>query len=227
MDEYAVKALEGIVERQRNLPALLDRVILVISPFAAFGPANAGYTEEQVKQVFITTANEIADEVSLLLKGTFDLNLDFGLIQETLDRIYRLAMNETGDLPRMDILGELWARLAHADDYEELRSHQSLLTDMTQIYESSLYMVKETTAALNRIEAECGEFRNDFAKSRLILKGHPLEGIIALFRKAGQRLEAGHKEFQRIENGERPRTKIEIRKTVTKGATLVTTGTRA
>jgi hypothetical protein len=122
-DEYAAKALESIAERQRNPPALVRRAISAISPFAAFALAYADNSEEQVKHLFITTAARISDKVKLLIDDSFDLTHNLDTIQETLDQIKELAINEIGDLPRMDVLGALWTRLARADDYEQHKSH--------------------------------------------------------------------------------------------------------
>lgn len=65
--------------------------------------------------------------------------------------------------------------------------------------------MEETVAALNRIEAELGEFRDDYATPGLILKDHPLEVIVELLRKSGQRLETGKQKLEFIEEGARPR----------------------
>jgi hypothetical protein len=212
-DEYAVKALESIAEWQRNPPALVRRAISAISPFAAFALANADSSEEQVKHLFIITAARISDKVKLLIDDSFDLTHKLDTIQETLDQIKELSINEIGDLPRMDVLGALWTRLACADDYEQHKSHTSLLTDMTDFYESSSSVMKETTEALNRVEAELSEFRDDFATPGLILKDHPLEVAIALLRKSGQRLEARKRKLEHIEEGgERPQRGNDIQK---------------
>lgn len=227
-DNDAVKVLNRIAERQRKLSALPRQILLAISPFAAFGPANAGYTEAQVKKIFITTLSQIIDEVRSLIKSSVDLDHQFDEIQSNLDQINKLAVNEIGNLPRWDVLSELWARLAYANEYEEYKSHQSLLSDLAWFYENSSRMIKETMIALNRIEAELNESgREYFGKPRLILSDHPLESIIALFRKAGQRLEAKHREFRRTKDRGRPQTKFETRKTVTRGVTLMTTRTQA
>lgn len=104
----------------------------------------------------------------------------------------------------MDILGALWTRLARPNDYKEHKSHTSLLTDMTAFYKKSAHVMQETTAALNHVEAELSEFRDDFATPGLILKDHPLEVIIALLRNSGQRLESGKMKLEQIEEGQRP-----------------------
>ena len=75
---------------------------------------------------------------------------------------------------------------------------------MTAFYENSANVMKETTAALNHVEAELSEFRDDFATPGLILKDHPLEVIIAMLRNSGQRLEAGKLRLELIEEGDRP-----------------------
>jgi hypothetical protein len=132
-DKYAVKALEGMAERQRNHPALSGQIISALSPFAALNLAKiADHAEEQGKHLCITTAARISDKIKLLIDRSSDLaqNLDF--IQETPDRIKELAVDEIGDLPQMDVLGALWTHLAGADDYERYKSHTSLLTDIAK-----------------------------------------------------------------------------------------------
>lgn len=172
-----------------------------MSPFAAFGAPDSAHSEEQVKHLFISTADRISNKVKLLIDDSFDLGHSLDAIQETLDRIKELALDEVGDLPRLDVLGALWTRLARADDYNQHQSHTTFLTDMTDFYESSSYIMEETVAALNRVEAELSEFRDDFATPGLVLKDHPLEVIVALLRKSGQRLEAGKKKLESIKEG--------------------------
>ena len=65
-------------------------------------------------------------------------------------------------------------------------------------------MMKETTAALNRMEAELNEFRDDVVTPGLILKDESLKVIIALLRNSGQRLKAGKAKFEHIEEGQWP-----------------------
>lgn len=176
----------------------------MLNPLAAFNPSVADQSEGRVKHLFIDTANRISDKVKVLIDDSFDLGHGLDVIQETLDRIKELALDEIGDLPRADILRELWDRLARPDDYEEEKSHTTLLTDMTDFYSRSSFVMKETVAALNRIEAELSEFRDDYATPGLILKDYPLEVIIELLRKSGQRLEVGKQKLEFIEEGSRP-----------------------
>ena len=202
-DDYAVNALEGIAESQRNPPTLTSRLTWALSPFAAFSLTDAD-TEEQVKQVFINMATRISGRVKLLLDDSFDLDHSLDRIQESLDRIQELSVDEVGDLPQMDVLGALWSQLTRPDDHAQYLSHTSLLQDLSGFYKSSSNVMKETTAALNHIEAELGEFRDDFATPGLTLKDEPLEVVLALLRTAGQRLEAGKTKLERIEEGGRP-----------------------
>ena len=174
-----------------------------MNPLAAF--ADTKHSEAEVKDVFVRTATKIGGGVKLLLDDSFTLAHDLDLIQETLDQLQELTIDEGDDLPRKDVLGALWERLARPDDYEQYRSHSDLLAEMTDFYKSSSYVMKETTTALNRIEAELGEFRDDFAASGLVLRDDPLEVVIALLRKSGQRLEAGKMKLEHVEQGERPR----------------------
>lgn len=224
LDDYVVKTLERIAKQQQNRPSPLDRVILAISPYAAFGPANIGYTEEQLKQVFINAANKIADDVNSMIKASSKLDELFEKINLTLERVKRHGMIEIDHLPRTNVLSELWARVAHVDDYEKLKSHPSLLTDMAEYYENSSYVIKETNAALIHIGTELGAFRDGFIKPQSILKEQPLENIIALFKKAGQRLKVKQMELDWITRGGLPQP-IAIWKTVTREVTLMKTQT--
>ena len=182
------------------------RMLSAISPLGAFGLSNAGHKEDKVKNLCVTTATRISDRAKILLEVSHDLNYGLNSIQEILDRIKELAVDEIGDLPRMDVLSELWTRLARKDDHEQLKSHTALLKDMTDFYQRSSYVMRETTGALLRVEAELNEFRDDFATPVLILKDHPLEVIISLLRNSGQRLEAGRKRLESIAEGGRPQT---------------------
>ena len=176
----------------------------MISPFAASSLRNTDYNEEQVRHFLINTADRIGGKVKLLLDDSFNPAHNLDVIQETLDRIKELAIDEIGDLPRMEALCALWIRLAPTDDYEQYKPHASLLIDMTECYERSSYMMNETIAALNQVEAELSEFRDEPATSRLVLKDYPLEVIISLLRESGQGLEAGKRKLEHIEDGGRP-----------------------
>ncbi|KAF2238265.1 hypothetical protein EV356DRAFT_507360 [Viridothelium virens] len=203
-DNYAVKRLEDIAEERRTPSTISTRAMAYINPFAVLDFANPNHSEEQVKRIFISTAAKISDKVKTLLDDSFELNHDFDEIQETLDRIRELVSDEIGDLPRMNVLAALWARLARPDDYEKHKSHTSLLTHLANFYESSSEVMQETTVALNRVEAELTEFRDDFATPGLTLQDYPLEVSIELLRKSGQRLESGRTRLEDIEEGKRP-----------------------
>lgn len=200
-----MKALEGIAERARKPPALPGQILsAALYPFAAFDLAKkAGGTEEQVKHLCITTALRISDKVNLLIEYSMGLTHKLGLIQDTLDHINKLAAEELGDFPPLDVLSELWTRLARADDYEWFKSHRSLLAHMTGFYESSSNVMKETIAALNRVEAELKEFRDEFATPGATMKDYPLEVLIALLRNSGRRLQVGKRGLERVEQRER------------------------
>ncbi|KAL9097932.1 MAG: hypothetical protein Q9165_000258 [Trypethelium subeluteriae] len=203
-DNYAVKRLEDIAEERRTPSTISMRAMAYINPLAVLNFAGPNHSEEQVKRIFISTAAKISGKVKTLLDDSFELNHNFDQIQETLDRIRELVSDEFGDLPRMNVLGALWARLARPDDYEKHKSHTSLLTHLANFYESSSEVMQETTATLNRVEAELTEFRDDFATPGLTLQDYPLEVSIELLRKSGQRLESGRRRLEDIEEGKRP-----------------------
>ena len=203
-DAYAVKALEGIAEDRQTPPTLPGRVLSAIGPFAAFELARADDREEEVKQIFIVTATRISDKVQLLVADAFDLSHSLDTIQEILDHIQEIAGDEFRNLPRRKILEALWVWLAHPDDHAELKSHKVLLNEMVKFYESSSNVMKETTAALNHVEAELTELRDDFATPGLILKDYPLEVIIELLRLSAERLGEGRSRLRHVEEGGRP-----------------------
>ena len=188
------------------------------NPLAILDLAYPNHSEKQVKHLFVSTATQISVKVRTLIDDSFELGHSFESIQGALDRIRELVVDEIGDLPLRDVLAALWARLARRDDYEEYQSHTSLLTDLTNFYESSSNVMLETNAALNRVEAELTEFRDDFATPGLILRDYPLEVIIDLLKKSGRRLESGRRQLENIEEGERP-PRISSQKPSTRTAT--------
>jgi Arc/MetJ-type ribon-helix-helix transcriptional regulator len=101
----------------------------------------------------------------------------------------------------MDVLGALWTRLAYANDDSRYEAHETLLTDITDFYKSSSDVMRESIAALNRMEAELNEFRNDFETPGLILEEQPLDIAIQLLRKSVHRLESGKRRLENIESG--------------------------
>ncbi len=203
-DAYAVKALEAIAEGRQNPPTLPGRVLSAISPLAAFELARADDHEEEVKQIFIATATQISHKVQLLLPDAFDLAHNLDTIQEILDHIKEIAGEEFNSLPRRRVLSALWVRLARPDDHAELKSHKGLLANMAKFYESSSSVMEETTAALNHVEAQLTELRDDFATPGLILKDYPLEITIELLRLSAERLGEGRARLQHLEDGGRP-----------------------
>lgn len=212
-----MKSLEGIAERQRNPPGLPDRIISAISPFAAFGPTN----EEQLKQLFMTTATRISNVINLLLEDSFQLDYNLNVIHETLKRIAQLAkVDDSGNISTLDGLSYLWARLARPDDYEKYKSHSSLLKDMTRFYESSSHVVHESIAELQNIDAQLMLSRKDYDDPALLLSDEPLEVIIAKVRKSAKKLEAGKKRLERVAGGERPQRDT-IRKPIVTATVLV------
>ena len=217
-DEYAVKALEDITERLRNPSGLPDLISAILS-IAGFGHANVAPTKEQITRLFITTATKIGSKVDSLIGASLDLEQKLFVIQEKLDLINGLVIDEIGDLPRMNTLGALWSRLAHPGDYEGLKSHSSLLMNITRLYTNSSSLLKATTAALNCVEAELKESREDLTAPGWSLLDQPLEVIITLLRKSGQRLEAGKRKLLHTEDEEGPQRndqRNESRKTITR-----------
>ena len=197
-DDYAARALQKISDRQEKSQRLPDRIFSAIQPFGAWDLVAGGRTEEEVKILFMTTATRMSEKVGSLLQDSFEQFHNLENINAALDRIKELCQEEFGDIPAMNVLSTLWKSLARPNDYEEYKSHLTLLQDMTQLYDNARHVVIHTTAALNRMEAEINEFRDDFATPGLILRDYPLEVIIVMLRKAAQRLEAGSNNVEYI-----------------------------
>jgi hypothetical protein len=198
-DNYAARTLQDIAEHRNRSLTLSHRILSAISPFGAWGLLNVGHTEDEVKHVFRVTATKISQQVERLLEDAFEQFHNLDNINVVLDRIKELCQEELGDIPATNVLGALWDILARPDDWERYKSHRTLLEDITKFYKSASYVVEHTTAALNRMEAELEEFRDDFAMPGLILKDYPLEVIIEMLRKAGQRIEAGELKLKHVE----------------------------
>lgn len=229
LDEIAAKLIERIAEQRRHRPSLLDRALLAISPHAAFDPANLDYTDEQVSKILIHTAHDIGDAVSCMLKKAAKLDELFKDIRDILTDIKKNSMSEINHLPQMNVLNELWTRLAHVKMYGNFKSHQSLLADLAQYYHNSSYMIRETRTNLIFVEMELKEFKDSIIKrhrTQPILKEQPLENIIPLFRKAGLLLGFKKGELQRIRKGARP-PPIEIPIPVIREATVIKPQTRS
>ena len=120
-DEYAVRTLEDIDTRQQQVPILPQRLVSFLHPLSAFELADAAQTEENLKQVFLSTSTRIGGKVKIFLEASFELDRGLSEIQEILDRLKELAVDEVGDLPQMDVLRALWNRLARKDDYSRYK----------------------------------------------------------------------------------------------------------
>lgn len=201
-DAYAAKTLEGIISQREYTPSLPARFLDALNPLGAFTGSNADSSETQVKALFLSTAARLSSRVTPLIDESFRLETSLDLIQETLDRIQELAVDETGEAPRMHVLAALWMRLARADDYEAYRAHAGLLMDLMRFYDASKEVMRLTRAALNRVGSELDEFRDDLASPGLVLADAPLEVVIAEFRNSGQRLEAGRLALRQIEQSQ-------------------------
>lgn len=203
-NNYAANKLEGIADRQNRPLSLPSRILTAISPRGALDIMSTGQTEEQVKKVILGTSTRIADKVRVLSVEAFEQDRNLILIVETLDRIKELCQDELDDLPSWNILSRLWDLLTGSEGYNEYKSHKALLQDLERFFYDATNVVKQTTVALNRINAELEEFREEFATPGLILGEDPLEVIVASLRKAAERLEHGGKLFGYRKLGEMP-----------------------
>lgn len=100
-----------------------------------------------------------------------ELDKSLDKIQGSLLRLKALAVGEVGDLPEMDVLRALWSRLARPDHYGRFKSNETLLTDIMDFYKTSSYVIRETVATLNQMEAELEEFHDDLADPHAKLRG--------------------------------------------------------
>lgn len=119
----------------------------LINPFAAFRTPT---TERQVKELCIVIAGKTSKKAQSLRHDSFDLGHDLKKIHETLGRIQGLATEEFGGLPQMQVLAALGDRLARPNNYEEHKSHASLLIDKTEFYKSASKVTEATSSALGR-----------------------------------------------------------------------------
>ena len=203
-NNYAASKLEGIADRQNRPLSLPGRILTAISPREALNIMSTGHTEEQVKKVILSTSTRIADKVRVLSMEAFEQDRNLILIVETLDRIKELCQDELGDLPSWNILSMLWDLLTGSGEYNEYKSHKALLQDLERFFYDATNVVKQTTVALNRMNAELEEFREEFATPGLTLGEDPLEVIVASLRKAAERLEHGGKNLGYSKLGEIP-----------------------
>ncbi|KFA53722.1 hypothetical protein S40293_11430 [Stachybotrys chartarum IBT 40293] len=68
---------------------------------------STGDPDDNIKDLFITTATRISDKVKSLLEEPFDQSHNLQIIQETLDHIKEIATDDLGDIPRMAATGHL------------------------------------------------------------------------------------------------------------------------
>ena len=200
-----MERLQDIDDRQRNRQPLLDLIRLLVDPFAVLGPLDTELSEkddQKLRDVFITTANGISGKLQSLANDCFNLGHRGENIQQALDRIQELAINDLDDLPQMAPLGALWKIVANPDGYQQYQSHSALLNSLNAMYKNASYVMEQTGSALNTVEAEMKEFRDDFATPGLIMQNFPIRLIVEQFQKASQRLGAGLAMFRRIEAGE-------------------------
>ena len=188
-------------DHQKKPLGLSERVLSTVNPLSALQLSITDHSEEHVKGVFISIAHQISQGVQVLIEDSFELGHNLDAIYEILRRIKELTVEELGDISYDDLLSTIWTFLIHNGEFFEQKSHTALLTDMNGFYKNSSSVLEETVAALNRIGAELSEFRDDYETPALILKDQPLEVTVALLRKSGQRLEAGKRKLNFIEEG--------------------------
>ena len=197
-----MQKLEATKYQQEHPPSVPKAALKALSPLSAFKAAGDMATEKELKNVFLGTTSRVANELSPLSKEAFELDHRLEQIHTNLDWIKELTMEEMGDLPQMDILAELWTQLARADDYATYQSHKHLLADLTEFYRRANEVMTITVAALNRIDSELDEFRDEYATPGLVLQDYPLEIIISMTRNSIKRLERGRMVMDGIEGGE-------------------------
>ena len=193
--------LQDIDDRQRNRQPLLDLVRLLVDPFAVLGPLDTDLSEKdekKVRDVFITTANGISGKLHSLASDCFNLGHRGENIQRALDRIKELAISDLDGLPQMAPLGALWKKVANPDGYQQYQSHSALLNSLNGMYKNASYVMEQTGSALNTVEAEMKEFRDDFATPGLIMQDFPIKLIVEQFQKASLRLESWLAIFRRV-----------------------------
>lgn len=138
-----MKNLEATEDRQQHPPTFAQNAVQALNPIAAFKSSAKTLSEKEVKSQFLRTTTRLADELRPLLNEAFELRNELDDIQEVLDYIQRLAVSEQGDLPRKDILVQIWEMLARNDDYVQYKSHKQLLGDLTKFYKDAGVVMQE------------------------------------------------------------------------------------
>jgi hypothetical protein len=183
---------------------------------SAFQLSGATQTEEEFKPVFLSTNTQIGERVDALLRDSLELGGSLNKIQQILDRLKVIAVTEVGDLTEMGFRRTLWSRLARASDYDRYKFHETLLTDIIDLYTISSDIVRETIAALNRVQADLTEFGHNLSTPGLTFEEQGLEVTIELLAKSGRRLKSAQSMLDSGEMGQpaqrhdmpaRPRTR--------------------
>lgn len=200
IDEHVVKKLEATADRQNQPPSRAQAVFHALNPLSPF-QSEKFLSEDDLKSVFLRTTTRIVTEIHPLSREAFELHDQLEIIQANLDQIQQLAVDEVGDLPRMDVLAALWTQLARADDYAQYKSHKDLLADLTQFYKDASDVMKQTISALHIAEAELDAFRDEYATPGLVLKDDPLDMIISQLRGSIKRLGHGRRVMDGMEIG--------------------------
>lgn len=193
-----IEALEGLQNNQYSLRAL---AVNALNPLGALKHATPDRVERDLKETFLKTSTGISNNIQPLIEDAAALDTLLSIIQTILDQIHALAKEEERDLPHMQTLASFWARLARADDFAQYKSHEGLLLDMVQFYERAGVVMRETKAALGRIDAELKEFRDEYATPGLVLRDFEIGLSVAMLRDATGRLEGGRAEMNRVRIG--------------------------
>lgn len=199
IDEHVARKLEVAVDVQTQPRSLPGAIVKMLNPVSAFRVSTNGFSDEELKEIFLKSTSRIATEIHPLIAEAFELRELLDVIQTNLDRIQELTHDELGDLPRKEVLALLWSQLARADEYAQYKNHKQLLGDLTKFYQDAGEVMKVTGYALDRSEVELETFRDEFSAPSLVMREDPLEVIIARLRSSTKRLEAGRRVMDGVE----------------------------
>lgn len=191
LDRNVVRNLQAITNHEHKPTALSQKMISSLLPLSAFEPRFK--IELELKDVFARTTTEMSARLFNLIEEAGHLRYLLRDISDVLDQLKGLALDEIKDSPEMAVLAGLWVAVARRDDYEEYKSHQTLLTEITVYYATAMEVMKSTSHALDQMRSDLDEFRDIHESPALVWRNFPLEVTIEMMSESLRRLESGRR----------------------------------
>jgi hypothetical protein len=201
IDNFAVKALESIRQREQRQPTLSTRLLHALSPFSALNAYSAYKNEEELRRVFIKMTSAMSANILPLIEQAGHILHGLRQFTETLSSIRKISYEEdiSKDMAEWQVLAELWGKLARPDDYVEFKRHKDLLRDVTEYHANAIQVVQTTLDALKQMKADLHVFRGLHVSPALVWQDFPLEVHIEHIRKGMERLKRGKSKMDEID----------------------------